>query len=170
MHQTLQELLPNQLLQRLFYCAQPRASWAAPGPCRLLLFPSRRSPVASPNALSAYKQKPKHQRKISIDSLLKLSITVHINSQGEETVLKAHGLGQLCSTARPSQPPSPCSGRRWPAACFHRKLRDEAAKSSCKSAQSWKGKLCTTEVTKTLVIITKDQETRSTAQPALTGR
>lgn len=106
----------------------------------------------------------------SRDNLLKLSIIVHANSQEEKRVLKAHGLRQLCSTVRPSRPPSPCTGRRRPAAHFHRKQRDEAAKPSCKSAQSWKGKLCTTEVTKTLVIINKDQETASTAGPAREDR
>jgi len=108
-------------------------------------------------------------QKISIDSLLKLSILVHMNSQEEETLLKAHGLGELCSTVRPSWPPSPCAGKHWLAAYFHRKQHDEAAKTSCKSAQSCKGKLCT-EVTKTLVIINKDQETTSTARPAPTEK
>lgn len=46
----------------------------------------------------------------------------------------------------------------WLADYFHRKQHDEAAETSCKSAQSWKGKLCTTEVMKTLVITNKEQE------------
>lgn len=82
-------------------------------------------------------------------------------------MLKAHGLGEL--TIRASRPPSPYTlGDIGLVACFHRKHHDETSKTSHKSAQSYKGKLCT-EVTKTLVIINKDHETTSTAQAALTG-
>lgn len=91
-----------------------------------------------------------------------------MNSQEEETLLKVHGLGELCSDHHGHL--LPATGKHWATAYFHRKQHDEAAKTPCKSAQTQKGKLCTTEVTKTLVIINKDQETTSTAQPALTAR
>lgn len=84
-------------------------------------------------------------------------------------MLKAHGLRQLCSTLRPRRSPSSSAGRCWPAAYFHSKQHDKASKMSCRSTRSWKGKLCATDITKTLAIVNEDQEMATTARPVLRG-
>lgn len=94
-------------------------------------------------------------------------MTVHMNSQEEETVMKAHGLGELSQDHHghllpthwetlASQPVSIGSATMKPPRLLIN--QHTATKGSY------------AEVTKTLVIINKDHETTSTAQTALTDK
>lgn len=70
-------------------------------------------------------------------------------------MLKAQGLGELCSTVRLIMGTfSLHTG--WQTISIGGSMMK--LQTSCKSAQSWKGKLCTAEVMKTLVIINKEQK------------